>query len=243
MRSGDARSLRIAICDDIDSDRAALARALAAYLKGCERTARVVSCADAQTLLAAHAVEPFDMLLLDVVLSEANGIELARRLQSAGSHAVVVFVSSSPEFAADSFGAGVSYLIKPYTDVQFGAALDRAVAALTRQRDGSLVFKCLEGVRRIVASDIRCAETRGHHQEISLKSGGKLLIRLSHADFFERVKPFGSFVEAGLSCVLNLDHVLEVANGRAILDDGTEVGIPRRLFARVHDAFFRHYCT
>lgn len=232
MRGRDARSLRVAICDDTDSDRAAL-----------ERAASVVSCADTPTLLAAHAVEPFDILLLDVVLSGSNGIELARQLQSAGSHAVVVFVSSSPEFAADSFGAGVSYLIKPYTDVQFGAAFDRALAALAQQRDESIVFKCPEGVRRIAASDIRRAETRGHHQEIFLAAGGQFLVRLSHADLFARVEPFGSFVEAGLSSVLNLDHVLEVANGRAVLDDGTEVIIPRRLFARIHDAFFRHYCS
>lgn len=243
MRSGDAGSLRIAICDDRDADRAALGRALETYLAARGRTARVVSCSDSAALLAANAVEPFDVFLLDVVLSETNGIELAQRLQAAGSTAAVIFASTSPEYAADSFGAGVSYLIKPYTDVQFGAAFDRALAALAQRRNTSVVFKSAEGIRRVRTNDIRRAETRGHHQEVLLASGDSLLVRMSHGELMERLTSFDAFVEVGLSSIVNLDYVLEIANGRAVLDDGTEVAIPRRIFARVYDAFFRHYCS
>ena len=242
MRNGDSESLRIAVCDDTPDDRAALERVLAEYLAAHGRNDSVTSFADARTLLAANAVEPFDLLVLDVVLSGTTGIELAELLRTAGSTAPVVFASTSAEYAAASYGVGVSYLLKPYTDAQFGVAFDRALAASAQRHDETVVFKCADGTRRVAAKDIRRAETRGHYQDVSVTTGETFSVRMSHAEFFDCVKTLAPFVEAGLSSVLNLSHVRKVADGRAFFDDGVDIVIPRRLYAAVHDAFFRHFC-
>ena len=65
-----------------------------------------------------------DILILDIMLGENNGISFAECLHDTGNQIPVIFISSSKEFVFDAYSAEpVGYILKPvskysYRDVQ-----------------------------------------------------------------------------------------------------------------------------
>ena len=58
--------------------------------------------------------EHYDIYLLDVVMPGLNGIELAKEIRSSDKAADIIFLTSSPEFAVESYTVKASnYLVKP----------------------------------------------------------------------------------------------------------------------------------
>ena len=79
-----------------------------------------------------------DMAFLDVQMPGGDGFEALARVDPAKAPAVV-FVTAYDEHALRAFEVNaVDYLLKPYDDVRFGAALQRAKAAARRRRDESV---------------------------------------------------------------------------------------------------------
>ena len=88
---------RILLAEDDDSLRAFLARAL-------ERAGYdVVSCADGDEALAALARGRFDLLLTDIVMPGADGIEVARQAAARDPALRIMFITG---FAAVALSAG-----------------------------------------------------------------------------------------------------------------------------------------
>jgi len=78
-------------------------------------------------LRESHTTSPIDLLLLDMNLPDGHGIELARRLRSAGVAVDIVAITAVRDIdvvhSAISVGI-VQYLIKPFTFATFRSKLD-----------------------------------------------------------------------------------------------------------------------
>ena len=69
---------------------------------------------DADSLFHAHAKSPFDIILLDIVMPLFNGMEAAKELREKDKTTKIVFLTSSVEFAIDSYSVKASnYLLFP----------------------------------------------------------------------------------------------------------------------------------
>jgi len=80
---------------------------------------------------AANATAlPVQLMFLDVQMPEVDGFEVVARLVDVGSAAqpVIIFVTAHDEYALRAFDAhAVDYLLKPFSDERFQAALDKAI--------------------------------------------------------------------------------------------------------------------
>jgi two-component system, LytTR family, response regulator len=82
---------------------------------------------------AARAGAPVQLLLLDVQMPEMDGFGVVSGLMNEpeGDVPAVVFVSAHDEYALRAFDAhAIDYLLKPFSDERFEAALDRALRRL-----------------------------------------------------------------------------------------------------------------
>jgi two-component system LytT family response regulator len=108
-----------------------------------------------------------DLVFLDVNMPELDGFGV---IEEVGVEAMppVIFVTAYDQFAVQAFDAhALDYLLKPFDEERFRAAVDRARQALRRQHAGSLdrrLTDLLEDLRR-----------PRHLERLAVKSGGKII--------------------------------------------------------------------
>ncbi len=94
---------------------------------------QVVEAADGAAALALFQKQPFDLLVLDIVMPELDGLELCRKIRALG-HVPIIFVSSRDEELDRVLGlelGGDDYLTKPFSPRELSA---RVAAVLRRGR-------------------------------------------------------------------------------------------------------------
>ena len=97
--------MKIAICDDERICREELIKLLNEYIAvnpGKDISFSEFSNAD-NLLDSASAALDFDIYILDIVMPGLSGIELGKTLRSMGSKGKIIYLTSSEEFAVDSY--------------------------------------------------------------------------------------------------------------------------------------------
>ena len=106
--------INIAICDDDYQERKQLLDGITQYFHDINEKCVLEMHESGKTLLEAAKKTSYDLLLLDVMLGDENGINVAEKIRLANSKVGIVFVSSSKEFACDGYAVNaLAYLIKP----------------------------------------------------------------------------------------------------------------------------------
>lgn len=127
-------SIRVLVVDDEKPARERLRRLLAR-----DERVEIAGCcaggAEALTVMreAAAADEPVHVLCLDVQMPELDGFGVLARLVAGApvDMPAVIFVTAHDAFAVRAFEShAVDYLLKPFSDERFQAALDRAIRAI-----------------------------------------------------------------------------------------------------------------
>jgi adenylate cyclase len=125
---GAVRSSRILVVDDNASNRDVLERRL------MREGHQVVTAATGASALERAGREPFDLILLDLIMPELSGFEVLRRLKAAEhtSHVPVIVISALDELdsVVRCIEAGAEdYLTKPFNPIllraRIGASLEK----------------------------------------------------------------------------------------------------------------------
>lgn len=113
----------LVVDDDID-----ILEALAAALADNHRVATAVNGAAALALLQQ---EPFDALVLDLMMPVMDGETLIEQMRLHGLGVPVLLASASHDIAAIASRLGVTYITKPYD----AASIEKKLALLLQARD------------------------------------------------------------------------------------------------------------
>ncbi len=123
--AGEKEGIRVAICDDNDADRNFLKDALREYSKGQNNLFYVEEFESGEELLNAKDCR-FVLIFLDIYMQGVNGMEVAKELRQRGSKSMIVFCSSSKEYAVESYEVdALYYLMKDYDKDALFQVLDR----------------------------------------------------------------------------------------------------------------------
>ena len=117
--------MRIAICDDTIQDLHTLSALLDAYC--ISHPFVTYDCYSSATeLLCSMPEHDYQVLLLDILMPGLNGIELASEIRQQNKNIKIVFLSSSPEYAVDSYAVNAFYyLLKPLSADKLYPILNR----------------------------------------------------------------------------------------------------------------------
>lgn len=110
------------------------------------------TCADGQSAVEAIRARAPDLVFLDIQMPKRDGFGVLAELKPA-ERPVVVFVTAYDQHAIRAFEvSAVDYLLKPYSDSRFAAALARAKEQIRKARTSNLsrqVEHLLEQVREL----------------------------------------------------------------------------------------------
>jgi len=258
--------IRVVVADDEKPARERLRRML-------ERDSRVeiVACcaSGAETLRVLHDAEkslhPVHILLLDVQMPEMNGFEVVAGLMNDGAavtgRPLIVFVTAYDEYALRAFEShAIDYLLKPFSDERFEAAMDRAIRfaragdaetlmtkmraifnstppAPTRHALDRIVVKGSQRIRILPVDQIVWIEAEGVYVNLHTRDGGVHLHRELLGTLDQALDP-RAFVRIHRSAIVNIDAVHELRHDEhgnlvAILRGGAEVRVGRHFRARL----------
>jgi DNA-binding LytR/AlgR family response regulator len=235
--------LKIAVCDDeqtyLDKTRAMLEQYAAAH--DMEITAEAFLSPSA-LLDSIEAGERHDIYLLDIYMPGVSGMSVATELRSKGVRSPIIFLTSSTEHAVEAFGVDAThYLLKPYTQQNFFAAMDKAMQSISLHAEESIVLKIGGEYQNVSVDHILYCESADNYQRLWMKDGGELLVRMTASELYDLLESFGCFHRCGRAYILNLNHVTKVTASSAVLKNGSVLPLPRTAVASLRNAFFDHF--
>ena len=161
----------IAICDDQAADRSAINELLDEWTQLRHAAARRRSFCSAAELLDTARSESFTLYLLDVMMPGLDGMDAAREIRSFDASAEIVFLTSSPGFAYESYGVrAFDYLLKPIAENRFFPILDSLWLREQKPAEG-LTLKSGSTLVRIPFSHLAYVEVSGRHLYFNLTDG------------------------------------------------------------------------
>ena len=153
----------IAVCDDQVEELTALTGLLEQWQAERRIPLRCRAFRSAGDMLDAARHERFTLYLLDVMMPGIDGMEAAREIRTFDAAAEIVFLTSSPGFAYESYGVrALEYLLKPITAKLLYPILDR-LWLREQKPEEALTLKAGSTLIRVPFSQLSYVEVMGKH--------------------------------------------------------------------------------
>lgn len=240
--------LRIALCDDEDTELTATHDMISEWMSNQEVSGQIVSFNEASELVSSiEDGSHYDMFILDVIMPDCNGIELGRKIRSISGnddHTPIIYITSTSGYAVDSYDVrAFYYLVKPVAQEKLNSVLDNAYHGLeaydnnvfpVRTRSGTISIpynticfvelnrRCLHFVCR--ENDITSVTIQGSFKEA-------VAILLENEQFYP----------CGASIVVNLELIRSIDKNELIFINNKTTTIPRAIHKQLYTAWI-DYC-
>jgi len=190
-------------------------------------------------LLESFAPDKYDLIFLDVLMDGVNGMEAAHRIRELDSRCRLVFITSSPDFAVESYRVSAAYyLLKPYSYDDLRDALDRCEAqALERGQYIDLPGR--EGRQRLYLHQTAYTEYEGRRICVHGGDGSIYYVPMSQGEFSARLLAYPYFCDCMRGILVNLEYVEKLLPDRFILKDGRDIPISRLKYREVREKFLQ----
>ena len=193
----------IAVCDDQAEELTALTALLEQWQAERRIPLRYRAFRSAGDMLDAAQHERFTLYLLDVMMPGIDGMEAAREIRAAALDPKIVFLTSSPEYAVESYAVeAYSYLLKPASADNLFPVLDKLFHAIQKQ-DALLTLRRPAGVTRLPFSSIVAVEVRNKHLMFYLEDGSELEIPGALSEYEGALLSQPEFIKVHRAFVVN----------------------------------------
>lgn len=231
--------MQIALCDDEELYHEKIKELIRQYKQlHSDRTLSLSSFSSGKELIN-HVDEygGFDLYILDCIMPEMNGIELGNALRNRGDAGLLLYLTTSPDFALDSYRVDAfDYLLKPMDRDLFFQSLDKAYRSFSQILQEAVAVKTADSIRMLSIADIRYAERMEKHIDYCLTDNTVIHSTSFNGSFRHAVDELlthKGMLLVGSSFVVNLSHVTEVTKSDLVLTGNLHVPVPRRMYEAV----------
>ena len=234
--------VKIAFCDDDLSMLHELQELVDRYRVARNHEIDYISFHSPFDLLAAiERGIRFDILFLDVLMPGENGIDTAAEVRNYDSDVKIIFLTSSAEFAVQSYTVGAYfYQLKPIWAESFYRLMDSVLATCEKDQTNSLILRCKSGITRIDLKQLEYCEVI-HRTLFFHLTNGKVLESIGSLDeLCSQMEPYGNFLRPHRSYLINLEYVQSLSSRAITMSCLTEIPIPRGKYNEVKNAFLEY---
>ena len=215
--------IKIAICDDRDGERGRLSFLVSKYFDMHNISAKTDEYTCGEALIASD--KNYDLIILDIIMNELNGIETAKKIRQENKTAQIIFCSTTREYAADSYDvSALYYLIKPVSEEKFFGALDLFFEAF--QKCKTVTYKSNRFDEAVLVSDILWIESGKNHKIVIHTRFGKIETRTTMKELLSQLEG-DDFILPIRYAAVNLAAVVTIPTDVLTLQSGETIPIAR----------------
>ncbi len=238
--------LRIAICDDLPDQLEQIKTAVEQFVRLYQDEHAEIFAYDNPLIFleSLDKIGGFDIVLLDVCMPGIDGTQVAGEIRRRKDKSEIIFLTTSDEFAVEAFALKAAhYLVKPFTQVQFKEAMNRAIVHFAAGQVPKVALRLIGGGARILElNEIFWIESHNHSQAIFLKDGDIEEARESLSQLLselEKLSP-GQFVSPSKGYIVNQKAIRTVEPKGIIMRSGQMIPLARGTFRDFSDRYFSY---
>lgn len=234
--------MQIAYCDDDREVLEEIDRLLVEYRAAHNREIVCTAFSSPLELLAKmeKGMHP-DILILDVIMPGENGISVAREIRQHDDNVKIIFLTSSAEFAVDSYTVGAYfYQMKPIYPEKFWELLDQVIAACEKHQRESLILRCKNGIKKVNLEELVYCEVIGHTLFFHLENGTVLESIGAMDELYDKLSGYNNFLRPHRSFLINMDYIQNISYKVIVMDDLTEIPIPHGKCSEIKNKYLEY---
>ncbi len=183
----------------------------------------------------------FDLVFLGIIMPETDGMETARQLRAISPSTSIVFLTSSPEYALESYSVkAFNYLLKPVSYDALSGVMNDYFSQIEDEQKG-IIFKAALGYQKIPFSQIEYFEAQNKQTFVHLIGGEAVSVTDTFSSFEERLAATDSFYKCHRSYIISLPHVVQFTANNISMKSGAVIPLARSLHNDFKDYYFNFY--
>lgn len=192
-----------------------------------------------EEFFAKFSKDYWDIVLLFASNMQRSIMDLAYKIRNIDLICRLVFISSSKDYAVESYKADVSYyLLKPFDFSEFENAMKRCLRSSIEDHQYIIVNSNWQKIP-VFLKDIQFAEKNGHNVIIHTKHK-TISTRMTFETFLEKMKSFDGFVNCVRGELVNLAWVSELESHNFVMKSGDKIPIRRQDRKKFKQIYFKY---
>lgn len=240
-------NMRVAICDDNKIDLHYVTLLIEEFFQKKNINVKIDKFTNPRLLLNKLSEDEnllYDLFILDVVMPQ-NGIVVAQKINKLFSDAVIIFQSTSRDFAVDAFRVrAFDYFLKPLNKIQVFETLNRLYETIAPSNKTVIQIKDSEFfLTSIVIQDINYIESFNRRLLFHLVDGRTVYSTTLRNKFLESM-PFdleaNNFIACHASFVVNMNQVKSISSNAFIMFNDKSIPISKRAYKDIKKTYINY---
>lgn len=182
-----------------------------------------------------------DILFLDVVMPGQNGMDVAKEIRQYDTNMKIIFLTSSPEFAVESYSVGAYfYQLKPIWEESFFWLMDAVLAECEKKKKNSLILRSKDGITRIDLQQLEYCEVLGRKLLFHLENGAVLESAGSLDDLAGQLMQYSNFFRPHRSFLVNMEYIQNISSRSIKMVNDAEIPIPHGKCSEIKNTYMEY---
>ena len=230
--------MRIAVCDDNADFLLSEITMIEKWSEQSGIPVEIYRFDNGDSLIAKNASVGMDIIFLDIIMPLQNGMETAKELRGLDNAVKLVFLTSSPEFALESYEVRAQdYLLKPVSYDRLREALDACCQMLCAEPK-NMVLKTSFGFQKLYFGDVEYAEAQNKRVVFHLRTGREVDTPEPLHSLEDKLVSEDGFFKCHRSYLVYLPNVDHFNSTEIIMRSGRCVPIARGYAKAFQEAYF-----
>ena len=233
--------MRICICDDEQQELVRTTNLMKDFLNKQNINYELDTFDNAKVLINKldlfYEDTNYDIYLLDIIM-QVEGIEVAKKIREKDEDAIIVFITTSKDYAIEAFGVrATDYLLKPIEENEFNTKMSNVLKLLQNKVKTTFAFKSQDHtVISVSIENVVYIESINRRMLIHLDTFEEIYSPVLRTRFHESV-PFDfkkhNFVHCHSSYIVNLNQIKNIEKNGFITKTDEFVPISKHYYQDV----------
>ena len=182
-----------------------------------------------------------DILFLDVVMPGQNGMDVAKEIRQYDTNMKIIFLTSSPEFAVESYTVGAYfYQLKPIWEESFFRLMDSVLSECEKKKKNSLILRSKDGITRVNLQQLEYCEVLGRKLLFHLENGAVLESAGSLDDLAGQLMQYSNFFRPHRSFLVNMEYIQNISSRSIKMVNDAEIPIPHGKCSEIKNTYMEY---